>query len=75
MKVKIVKATKHTFWYAKFIGKIFDVKKSNKHYDYIVTKNSSGYPVTIWTERYELILDGEKLSSYIREEDSEILEA
>ena len=56
-KVKIIKATRPTFWYAKHIGEVFEVTKSLKY-----------------KERYELILTGETLRSFIREEDCELVD-
>lgn len=66
LKVRVVSALRKTFWYSKHLGKVFEVRKSDKHYE---------LPDEFfrWIERYELVLDGERLVSYIRETDSEVV--
>ena len=67
-KVIVVSAVMKTFWYAKYIGKIFEVKKSKT-----IGREKDLYYQKDWyyAERYELVLDGETLKSFIRHEDCE----
>jgi hypothetical protein len=58
MRVKIIKASEDTFWYAKHIGEIFEVhQKMNRHGEYVLIEGVGGSTFEIGAEDCEVITE------------------
>jgi hypothetical protein len=58
MKVKVIKASEESYWYAKHIGEVFEVHdKLNRHGEYVLIKEASGGTFEIGEEDCEVITE------------------